>query len=411
MTKGELLDRITRFFLESGDFNGFALSRSEGERRELEELLREGRVSINFGDRHPNPHVKALDPEPVEDQLRKLGALGLEGACAYPSAAHLAAVVDRTRYQDRPFTLRLYLGEPELRPYFFHLSILEIYRNDPRYWYRTDDISGMISIRGEHYHNGTMREADKVLLQTFGFGYNEQMDRAVGVYLRYLHDLSPEHQRIWEASRLEGKFMLHPDYWRATCGDWPERESTAIVEEMHHINEVSKRMSRPPFFREGFGREGRPKEFAFLLRPTLKELNSFVHLLDKMLSENINLEFFVNEVPTEEERPLGDGRVEVHRKGSIQILRDWLNQTVGFLDSGPKDEMIQTFGKIRKMPQKPAHAVPEDEFDQRYFRKQRELVIEAYQAVRTLRLILTNHPAVHDYEVPEWLRKGEIWTY
>lgn len=56
------------------------------------------------------------------------------------------------------------------------------------------------------------------------------------------------------------------------------------------------------------------------------------------------------------------------------------------------------------------HAVHEDEFDQRYFREQRELVMKAYEAVRTLRLILANHPATKKHEVPDWLFKGEIWT-
>jgi hypothetical protein len=72
--------------------------------------------------------------------------------------------------------------------------------------------------------------------------------------------------------------------------------------------------------------------------------------------------------------------------------------------------MIQTFRKIRKLRQKPAHAVNEDAFDQKYFREQRELIIEGYGAIRTLRLILANNPATHGHAVPDWLQEGKIYT-
>lgn len=39
-----------------------------------------------------------------------------------------------------------------------------------------------------------------------------------------------------------------------------------------------------------------------------------------------------------------------------------------------------------------------------------ELVLDAYEAVRTLRLVFANHAAAGTHEVPEWLFKGEIWT-
>jgi len=39
-------------------------------------------------------------------------------------------------------------------------------------------------------------------------------------------------------------------------------------------------------------------------------------------------------------------------------------------------------------------------------------VIRAYAAIRTLRLIFANHPALKGYDkVPEGLFKGEICTY
>ena len=51
----------------------------------------------------------------------------------------------------------------------------------------------------EYLKSHAMREHDQVLLQTFGFAYDKDLKRAVAVFLRYLHDLSPEHQRVWAA--------------------------------------------------------------------------------------------------------------------------------------------------------------------------------------------------------------------
>ena len=81
-------------------------------------------------------------------------------------------------------------------------------------------------------------------------------------------------------------------------------------------------------------------------------------------------------------------------------------------DSLPFRPVNKTFRKVRKLRQKPAHAINENEFNQKYFTQQRKLVIEAYKAIRALRLILANHPRVINYKgVPEWLYKGEISTF
>jgi hypothetical protein len=73
--------------------------------------------------------------------------------------------------------------------------------------------------------------------------------------------------------------------------------------------------------------------------------------------------------------------------------------------------MLATFRKIRQMRQAPAHTIRQDIFDQALFGEQRKLVIEAYNAVRTLRLILANHPASEQAEVPDWLCHGNILTF
>ena len=76
------------------------------------------------------------------------------------------------------------------------------------------------------------------------------------------------------------------------------------------------------------------------------------------------------------------------------------------------DKTIESLKKIRKMRQKPAHSLNKNEFDQKYIKEQREIIMRAYEGVRTLRLMLQNHRLVQaaDIEIPEWLDKGTIWT-
>lgn len=411
---------VTKFYLESNDFNGISililLENFNEDRTKLKailkELVEEELVGVIDEDTDINPHVNRRGFEQKEKQLPKLDKDLSYHICIYPTPKYLKAVVNPRDYESQPYKLCLAFGEPQLSYRSFDLSVLEFYRNDPRYRYENDDMQGHI-----YYNSEEMTESDKVLLQTFGFSYDNDFNRAVAVFLRYLVDLTLEHQQIWKAKELQGDYKLHPDYYRTTIiGDWPEREPicTAFVEEIYIINQMVASMGRPPLFRDDFGEYGknRPKHFGFLIRPTLKEFNDFMLLLDKMLSDNINKKFFQNEVPYENETKRKDGKIKVTQKGTLQILDDWIRKFFRTNDWKPWEETITTLRKIRKMRQKPAHSVNEDVFDQKYFKEQREIIKSAYSAVRTLRLMFANHPKVRDaaIEIPDWLKNGKIWT-
>lgn len=413
MKEDEILARITNHYLRSREFNGLPLHDLESEKENIVNLVLQGKIEINFGDKHINPHIKAFELDNKDEQIFKVNGIGLNSACAYPTKEHLKTVVDVNEFKDRPFTLKIALGEPVLNYAVFDLSVLESYRNDPRYSYSIDDIGGWISVSDEYYRSLDMKTSDKILLQSFGFCYEKgTMNRAVAVFYCYLSKLTPEHQQIWNVKTLNGNYLLHPDYERSSAGYFYEKESIfiAFVEELHTINEFSRLMNRPDFFHHSY-RENRPKEFGFLIRPTLKEFNSFVHLLDKMIADNIDIAFFQNEISYTIEKTRSDGKVLVKDKGTITLLKEWLDAKVKLPDPKPKDKMIETFREIRKMRMKPAHKIDEDRFEQEYFQKQRKLMIEAYCALRTLRLIFANHPKTRNYKVPDWLYKGEIWSF
>ncbi len=418
--KSEIIELIIQYYLNSHDFNGIPytalkkhVTAAEDLYSILAELIDEDNIEIMYGDYHPNPHIKAFSGLDKKEQIVKLKNTNLlEHACVYPTQKVLSGAHDISeKYSGRPYSLELALGAGQLDYRSFDLSVLETYRNDPRYHYDNNDISGWISVTDSHSEG--MRESDKTFLQTFGFSYSKDFDRAVAVFLRYLHDLTPEHQQIWKSKELKGEYKLHPDYYRnSILGDWGTRLSIfdAFIRELEIIDNMCATMGKPPLFKHTF-HDARPREFSFLLRPTLHEFNSFIHLLDKFMSDNLNVDFFKGDVEVENESEREDGKIVVTQKGTIQLLEQWVNKFFRPKDPEPIIDMIFIFKKVRKLRQKPAHSVKENEFDQKYFKDQRELVREAYNAVRTIRLILANHPAVRKNppEIDTLLFQGKIW--
>ena len=136
-------------------------------------------------------------------------------------------------------------------------------------------------------------------------------------------------------------------------------------------------------------------------------------LLDKMMSANLNVTFFDGDIDREVVEERSGGTRVATLKGTITMLEEWLNRFYRVKDAARRDEMIAAFRTVRKVRQSPAHAIREDDFDQKYFREQREVMSKAYNAVLTIRLMFASHPAVtrSSYKVPDWLAAGRIWTH
>jgi len=182
--------QIADFYLKSGDFNGlpatavFGANGTAGVGAALEELVRSGRVTCVFASVSLNPHIKRFPDLSVEKQLELLSSEGHEGACLYPSANLVRERFDVTTYDDRPFSQRILLGEPQLQWSGFDLGVLERYYNDPRYLFQFYDFGGMLSIHDAAGGDNNVPERDKVFLQTSGIGYDEAGHRVAAVFLR-----------------------------------------------------------------------------------------------------------------------------------------------------------------------------------------------------------------------------------
>lgn len=407
-------------YLQSNRFNGFPVRNlliagklsPDDIRHALQDLIEADKVSLVFGDIFPNPHIKAFDPEPAAQQLKKLAATDFSQVCAYPSPKHLKTIAKPGAHAREPFTRLLALGEPQLKPAYFDLHVLELYRNDPRFHFSHNDVGGDIHLSDKYAKK--IKARDNVFLQTFGFGFDKKLNRGVAVFLWYLSRLSPEHQQLWNARILRGKFYLHPDYFRTAIeGNWPEGVSLfdAFLEEQRVLNKMADAMGRKPLFRETFDEDSRPREFAFLLRPTKKEFEAFTHLLDKLLSENINKEFFAGEVTDTEEETRRDGTKVVRNKGTLRMLEEWLAQNFEADDKAKLKKALDTLKAIRGLRQKPAHGIRADEYDEKIFKRQRQLMMDAYGALRFLRKLIASHPDATNVAVDPKVQAGKIWTY
>ncbi len=411
--KSDILEQALATYLQSGDFNGIGVVKftHTGDMDLIKELIEEGLLDLVRGDGHPNPHIKALPADPITVQLEKINDGGLAG-CLYPTP-QLLAERDAGASENAPYTRALIEGAPQLSHRAFDLRALEWYRNDPRFDFEVDDIHGRILQK-----DGT-QIADRAVIRDgleffeFGFVYNVDMHRAIAAFIRYLHDLPEALQIEMAKHELYGSYKLHPDFFRTQIiGDFPERMSIydAFLQEKMQINRFCKQIGKPPLFRSEYEDLKRPNGFGILLRPTKKEFRDFALLLDQLLSDDLNRGFFKGDVELNRYLTDEDGNLVTQSKGTIQLLQEWIGAKFRPVDPKPTEEMFANFRAVRKVRQKPAHKVEDNEFDQKYVAEQRELISSAFDAVHTLRMVLENHPAVDKHEVPGYLREVKVWT-
>ena len=411
--KSAILEQVLAQYLRSGDFNGMGVVSlvNAADIAAIRELIAEGSLDLVRGDGHPNPHIKAFPAEAVDVQLEKIDASGLEG-CLYPTP-RLLTERNAGAGETAPYTRALKEGAPQLSFRTFDLRALEWYRNDPRFDFDVDDIHGRVLQK-----EGTQVADRAVVLDgleffEFGFAYDDEMHRAVAAFIRYLHDLPEVLQTEMQKHELAGAYKLHPDFFRTQIiGDFPERMSIydAVLQEKIEINRICELMGKPKLFLTEYGDLKRPRGFGILIRPTKKEFRDFALLLDQLLSDDLNREFFKGDLELNRNLTDEDGNRVTQPKGTIQLLEEWVSAKFRPAERTDMAEMFGNFRAVRKTRQKPAHKVEDNEFDQKYVAEQRQLISQAFDAVRTLRMVLENHPAARNHEVPDYLREAKVWT-
>lgn len=419
----EILEEVLDSYLTSRDFNGlpFTLNEIKTSRLELQELVKAEKISLYWDSE--NPHIRRFPDKSIEEQLEWLSAQDDEVevknlpktknvtfefiadtvlCCIYPTPKYLKETQSKNKFSNKPFSRMLLFGEAQMKPIYFKPKVLYEYRDDPLYELSRSGVSGSISYFGKN---------DNFFLSTFGVGLSKDLSKyevTVVVYLTYLKDLDSFNQKRWYKYILsnQDKYEIHRDYFiPSILGSWEFNESPyiAFLKEIKIINAMSK----ASFGRQMFKKDFEPKElplFSYILIPTKKEFNDFAKTLNNIFVDNLDEKFF-------KEQGIKNRDVE-GAKGTIKLLEEWIRENFETADFGPIDKIFTVMRKdIRRVRSKSSHKEMENIVDNSYFEKQRVLINKAYEAIRTLRLILANHPEAKKVQVPDWLFKGKISKY
>jgi len=416
--EARLLEQIVSYYLKSRDFNGIPvdllLKKQDHEGIDgLKRLVRNGLVEV-ISDAWDNPCIKRLPARETAKQIEVLEIKPAERAFLYPTQKHMRTVIHPRLYQNRPFTRLIALAHPQIEPLFFNLSVLERYQSDPRYIFQFDGLDGRVSITERHYRSRSMGSSDKVILKSFGLGADAKGQRVAVVFLRYLSALTPRHQQYWRSHQIGRKCRVESNYLRRSLfGEWTNGISVyeAFRSELFHINKMCGLIGLPTLFRKDFSDEP-PKGFGLLIRPTQLGYFEFAHTLDKLLSENLNPQFFEAEgLSLEDRKSREDGTVEVVRKGTLRLLEEWLTKRIKFEVQGGPPKILSSIRLVRKIRQNPAHNVLDDEFSISYQRKKERLIRGVYFSISSIRIIFQSHPCTRNYRFPEHLKLENLVLY
>ena len=416
----ELLNKITEFFLDSArkeSFNGIScfslLNIAVAEtilRCALESLVKSGECNLAFASIHINPHIKRLPDEPIEKQIEFLKKEEINGICAYPSKARILASIDDSEFRDKPYSRDLLLGSAQLEYFGFELAVLERYKNDPSYHLQFYDYMGTMSVTDEMYKSEIYQDRDKVSLQTFGLGFDTNKNPIIVVFLRYLANLTAEHQQYWNSFRVRGNVLPSKQYYLSSYhGEFWENRSLrhAIVEEMRLINELTNQIWGKSIFREIHDQSG-IIDLTVFTRPTSANFNNFVQCFDKMLSENIVKDFFGGKVELKEEIKRKDGNIEFRHKGSLRLLDEWLSKIGVWETKASVAQILKPLLEVRNLRQKPAHSLIENTLSQDVGTQRKQIMWDVFNSLGNIRHFLSKHPLSKEVEIPDWLDTNQI---
>jgi hypothetical protein len=207
--------------------------------------------------------------------------------------------------------------------------------------------------------------------------------------------------------------MVREYYENTILGNWAFSQSlfSAVIEEHRILNEMSQLITGKSLFRETFEGDKRPKEFTFFMTPTLRHYENFISLLDKMISDNLNKDFFKGTVEEYETAKISDDVVERKPKGTLRLLDEWLRANYRLRDESVYEKLIASFKEVRKERQKPAHRISDNYYDRDFFNKQMDLLEKVHESLANLRFIFQQHPLGASVKIPKWIAKGEIKNF
>ena len=272
-------------------FNGIKLQEidsgldNETLRLAIIELVNERKLDIVSSATDINPHIKRHSVQNIEVQLQKLDVNEKYHTCLYPTVEIIAQEFDLNFLTTKPFSKEIARGHPELEPVFFEIGVLDRYRLDPRYSFHCYEYAGRLSISSSD-NLDSVPERDRTFLETFGLALDGNANVYVCVFLRYLSQMTPEHQRHWQSHIAHrDDIKMHINYYkRSYLGEFYTNNSAvaAIRISIETINEVCEAVWRKTLFNNPVPEDVHYNLSPFM-RPTRADYLSFVHELGRGL--------------------------------------------------------------------------------------------------------------------------------
>ena len=414
MTQSAILNRITRFYLESTNFNGMPASSLAYELAsslttltpQLSTLVEKEAVSVLFGDNHPNPFIRALPDDPVEQQIHKISSSGLEGAYLYPLPRYLNRVVNRKYFEDRPFSLQIALGEPQYSFQYFDPALLDYYLEHTRCNF-THDVQSTLVLPDTKI---------RFTRASVGPSYGVQFTNLLSANLQQLGALQPVEQQLWDSMALPGPCTIHPEVVRTLIhGQFSERISVfeALIEEMHATNALCNVLKLPSVFVVHEEPQRIIKNFGFLPTPSIESFHKFFLNLQILLLQNVNPAFLkAIEKPTFRSIQARKTRkLERPSKTALEHVNAWLKEAF----SRPEEDALIRFARLIKQTR---HEL----YEQMYYRSkkfadhtllqlQRRLMWYAYHSIKAIRICFEQHLGYEYPQLHPLVREDKVWVF
>ena len=305
--------------------------------------------------------------------------------------------------------------ENSLKLVYFKIEALQKYFTNPKYRVFFSDYRGKIIIKEEYLKE----DNDFEEVRDFGIAYKKANNErgAVVLFAGDIVGMNEQTRAHWFSYCINDQTLYYPnqDFIRNLIyGEWAQNISiySALLMEIQYINECCKAMSLPNLFRKEFNHQSldsssKPSNYHLLILPTEYEYENFVLTLAKMITDNINTEVFVKctypFIPVK--GTTKDKNGNTCRKGSKTLLKEWLKENNSCKVS--EEDIIKPLQSLIKKRQIPGHSIIKDNIDNKYWKRQDDLIASVYKAVRFLRLLFKNHPLTASVEINPIISKGE----
>lgn len=404
--KEKLLDEIINYYLDSSRFNGLPIYEIDVyDIDAISELINEGMVEAISERDVLNPHIKGFDLDlSKEHQIENAKDLNAH-ICFYPTDKALQEI--KIDYSC-PYTALMQNGKAQFDIIFFDVEILERYNNNPKFLILDNGYRGCISVKAEFYNEAEENE----YIKDYGMAYidGDKLNRAIGVFVIDLANLSPRIQMLWKGFELENQesCKINAGFVENLLeGRWVTQHWIfhALLDEMRIINLQCKDMELPILFLHtyGIGYGEMPEGYRCILLPTLNNFYDFVLVMEKLVVNNISIKTFQTDSQYISKVDRKDKKGK--DKGSIVMLQEWLEKNVKANFDIDK-VIIEPIKYIRRIRQVPAHVLTNNEYDLNVYEKQKELMINTYSAIRAIRILFMGHPLAKDVEIPKYLLEG-----